>query len=92
MQEIGVNARDRCQQPSRHGMAGHGTGDLDKALTADEVSLEARAERVAAPGHAGRAKSGAPQQRVVEHGVKGRAGGELIGDGAADDGEDLRHR
>ena len=77
---------------SGHGMPGHGTGDLDKALTADEVSLETGAERVAAPGHAGRTQSGAPQQGIVEHGVKGCPGGELIGDGAADDGEDLRRR
>jgi hypothetical protein len=37
-------------------------------------------------------QTGSAQQRIVEDGAERRACGQLIGNGVADDGEDLRHR
>ena len=78
-------------QPECALRSGHGGGDLEEALSAYKVGLETRPERIAPPGNAGRVQAGAAQQRIVEDGAKGRAGGQLAGDAAPDDGEDLGH-
>jgi hypothetical protein len=69
----------------------HGAGDLEEGLGAHKVGLEARPEWIAPPANAGRVEAGAAQQRIVENGAKWCAWGKLVGDGAADDGEDLGH-
>jgi hypothetical protein len=71
--------------------AGHSAGDMEEALSAHEVGLEARPERVAPPADSWRVEAGAAQQRIVENSAEGRAQGQLVGDAAADDGEDLGH-
>jgi hypothetical protein len=63
--------------------------DLKKTLAAHKVGLKARPERIAPPRDTGRMETGAAQQRIVEDRAKGRSGGQLLGDGAADDREDL---
>ena len=73
-------------------LAGHGGGQLEKALAAHEVGLKTRAERIAPPCHAGRMKTGAAQQGIVHDGAKRGSWGKLIGDGAADDGKHFRQR
>jgi|SRR6266566_3240465 len=61
-----------------------------KALGAHQVGLEARPQRIAAPGHAGSVETGAAQQGVVEDRAKRRASGQFAGDGATDYGKDFR--
>jgi hypothetical protein len=63
-------------------------GSLEKTLSAHEIGLEARAQRVAAPGDAGSAKAGATQERIIEDGAQGSVGRQGLDHGAADDGED----
>jgi hypothetical protein len=68
--------------------SGEGEGSLEKTLGAHEIGLEARAQRIAAPGDAGSAKAGATQKRIIEDGAHGSVGREFGHHGAADHGED----
>jgi hypothetical protein len=70
-------------------VGGHGGRDLQKALRAHEVGLEARPEGIASPSDTGGVQAGAPQQGIVEDGAKRRTRGELGGDVAADHGKDV---
>ena len=72
--------------------SGQGGGDLQKPLSAHEVGLEARSQRITPPGDAGRVETRTPQQRIVKHRAKRCACGQLIGDGPTNDGEDLGQR
>jgi hypothetical protein len=72
--------------------AGHGGGDLEKALGAYEVGLKAGTEGIAAPGHARGVKAGAAEEGIIKDGAKGSSCGELIGNAAADDGKDVGQR
>jgi len=69
-------------------VAGQGGGELEEALSADEVGLEGRAKGVAAPGGAGRGAACAAQERVVDGYAKGGIRGQRGRDGASDDGEE----
>ena len=62
-------------------------GGLEKTLGAYEVGLEARAERIAAPGNARSAEAGAPPQRIVENGAHRSAGRQFGHHGAPHHGE-----
>jgi hypothetical protein len=56
-------------------VTGHGSGYLQKTLSAHEVGLETRAKRITAPGDTGSVKTGTTEQRVVEKGTEGSAWG-----------------
>jgi hypothetical protein len=49
---------------------GHRRRDLQEALGADDVGLEARSEWIAPPANARRVEAGAAQERIVENGAK----------------------
>jgi hypothetical protein len=72
-------------------LCGQGGGELQKALSANEVGLESGTERVATPGDSRGFVTGAAQQGVVNDHPKRRTGRQLSGDRAANDGKDLRH-
>ena len=67
----------------------HRGGDLKETLGADEVGLETRAERIAAPGDARSMETGATQECVIDDGAKGGVRGEMVEDPPADNGEDV---
>ena len=69
--------------------ARHGSRYLQEALATYEVGMEVWAERVPPPGNTRSVESRPAQQRVVENGTERHPGGQLIGDGAANDGEDF---
>ena len=71
--------------------ARHSGGDLQEALAAYKVSLEAGTERISPPGNTGGMQAGTAQQSIVQHGTKGCARRQLGGDGAADNGEEVGH-
>ena len=73
-------------------LTGHGGRDLEEALAAHEVGLKARAERIAPPGNPGSMQAGTTQECVVHNGAKGRAGGQLSGNGVTDYREQVLHR
>lgn len=83
----GVNKGDRSQSIATI-VAGNGSGNLEKALSANEVGLEAWTERIATPGDAGCMETGAAKQGVIENGTEGSGCLQLRGDGAADDRKD----
>ena len=64
-------------------------GQLQYALSPDEIGLEVRAEGVAAPGHSRNAKAGLAEQRIVDSHTEGRLGRQLGQDPATDNREDL---
>ena len=72
--------------------AGQGGGDLQETLRAHQIGLEMRTERIAAPGHAGGAPSGAAQEGVIHHRTERGLGRELGSDRATNGGEDLGKR
>jgi hypothetical protein len=61
--------------PVRTFLARHSCGELQKALSAHKVGLEARTERIAAPGDSGSFAAAATQQGVIENYTIGRTGG-----------------
>ena len=73
-------------------VSGHSSGDLQETLTAHEVGLEARAERIASPGDTRCVETGAAQQRIVQDGTKRCAIWQLAGNGSADNRKDLGQR
>ena len=66
---------------------GHGEGELDKALRADEVGLEPGAQRIAAPGDAVDVGSAAGKQRIVEGDTQGLGFGHQRGGALAHAGK-----
>lgn len=70
----------------------HRSGHLQETLCADEVSLETRAERIAAPGDARSVETGAAEKGVVKESAERFACGQLGRDRAAHDGEDISYR
>ena len=62
---------------------------LEKPLGAHEIGLKVRAERVAAPSHAGGAQAGATHQRVIEHGADGSVGRQLAHHRASHHGKEM---
>lgn len=58
--------------------------ELEETLSADEVRLEGRTERVAAPANAGCGAAAAPDESVVQGRAKRGLWKELRGDGSAD--------
>jgi hypothetical protein len=65
-------------------------GELQKALSADEVGLEVGAERVAAPGHARNANAALAQESVIDGNAKRGLWGQLREGGTPDFGEKCR--
>jgi hypothetical protein len=84
----GSMAEGDGRQALRTIRSGEGERSLEKTLGAHEIGLEARTQRIAAPGGAGSAKAGAAQERIIEDGTEGSVGRQFSHHGAADDGED----
>ena len=65
-----------------------GERSLQKALSAHEVGLERRAERIASPGDSGSAQAGAAQKRIIKDGADRSLRRQLGQHGAANHGEE----
>jgi hypothetical protein len=68
--------------------SGESDRSLQKALSAHEVDLEMRAQRIAAPGDSGSAEAGTTQERIIQDSTDGSLGRQLGYHGAAHHGED----
>lgn len=69
--------------------AGQRGRELEEALGANEVGLEARTKWIAAPGDTGNMETGTAEEGVIDDCAKGGAGRQLLDDSAADDGKDV---
>jgi hypothetical protein len=85
-----MQKRDRHHAVAVVGQRNRG-GQLQYALSADEIGLEVGAEGVAAPGHAWNAKAGFAEQRIVDSHTEGRLGRQLGQDPATHNGKYLGH-
>ena len=70
------------------GRKGQIGGELQGALSADEVGLEARAEGIAAPRHAGNTDAGFAQEGVIDGDRERRLRRKLLQHGVTDHGEE----
>jgi len=68
---------------------GHHGGELQHALSANEVGVELGAEGIAAVGDTRDVGAGFGEQGVIQRDAQGRAGRQLIDDRAADDGKEV---
>lgn len=69
--------------------AGHRGRDLEEALGANEVGLEAWTEWIATPGDTGNVETSATEEGVIDDGAKRGTGRQLFDDRTADDGKDV---
>jgi len=73
----GSMAKGDGEQAARTTGGRESEGNLEKTLGAHEIGLKVRPQGIAAPSHAGSAQAGATQQRIIEDGAEGSAGGEF---------------